>query len=215
MNYGGDIMSEKELLAGRIETINKCFEQLVDTFNNFFQGVEIDETHTESFKEVQDQMKQFADDISTVQKQWVDYQLYLIDTANSMILDVPIVNRTHLMVDHQEGIVRILTEYKIDAIITDILPIHLFRDIILCTVEQFASGRRNIKVSDITKLMEDEIRSRSGYDEAPRLLVYRVFNVLKHHDILIPSSTVRFGHNLNKSVAEVKQWLDHVLSQNR
>ncbi|MED4870427.1 hypothetical protein, partial [Geobacillus stearothermophilus] len=85
-------MSEKELLAGRIETINKCFEQLVDTFNNFFQGVEIDETHTESFKEVQDQMKQFADDISTVQKQWVDYQLYLIDTANSMILDVPIVN---------------------------------------------------------------------------------------------------------------------------
>ncbi|KDE47036.1 hypothetical protein [Geobacillus sp. CAMR5420] len=72
-------MSEKELFEVEIETINKCFEQLVDTFNNFFQGVEINEAHIGRFKKEQGRMKQFADGISALQKQWEDYQQHIID----------------------------------------------------------------------------------------------------------------------------------------
>ncbi|WP_033026118.1 hypothetical protein, partial [Geobacillus sp. CAMR5420] len=141
------------------------------------------------------------------------------EKCSSTVIDIKlIVNRTSLEVDHHNGIVRILTEdLRTAKINSNVLSIDLFRDIVLCTVEQFTSGRRNPKPIDIATLMEDEIRSRSRYDskDSQRVLVYRVFLVLQNENADILTQTVDGEFNLNKSVDEVKEWLDRVLSENR
>ncbi|ODP27204.1 hypothetical protein PTI45_03329 [Paenibacillus nuruki] len=100
------------------------------------------------------------------------------------------------------------------AIYSNNVPIDLFCDIVLTCIDQFERyNKETLRTSSINMLMKEKIIKESTYKKATNLLIYRVFQVMLKESIFTSLENMKRVYKLNKSVPEIKEWLDVNISK--
>jgi hypothetical protein len=93
----------------------------------------------------------------------------------------------------------------------NIIPIHIFEEIVKTIVDQFVRYNKDyIKTSTISALLNDKIMQETNYKKSPKTLVYSVIKVLIKEDILENKENYKRMYVLKKSPEYISKWLKNI-----
>lgn len=221
-------MKNYELLNTAVVNVETSFDMLIDEFYDLQKEVRVimhELVEKQDYQELNEliEMQQLASDrieiIRNIQKEWNDFL-----SRKQFVLDNEEIDENDDGEESGSAIDR--TSWKVVGDIVRIetsrpnnkspynnnIPVQLFHDVVLACLDQFERYEKTlIKTSTINGLMKEKIIKESSYKKATMSAVYSIFKVLQKESILAPFENMKRAYTLNKSVDEIKDWLENSL----
>ncbi|QKY70202.1 hypothetical protein [Lentibacillus sp. CBA3610] len=109
----------------------------------------------------------------------------------------------------KEGNVRFEVRNENEMITSNVVPVPLFKQIVNRALG-IIDSHKYVKISDVLKVLENEIKTESNYKKTPRVPVMVVFKILVHENLLKQYAEKSQKYILNSDRTHILEWLEQL-----